>query len=135
MTAGFMVTRNQNVSREVRKTGGHRPPLHKLLTVPHLQTRGNSSPLQYGNMACMVKVTFTVDEETVDTLSRLAARLKKPKSVIFREAIRDYSDRADRLSAEERDRSLAVIDRMMSRLARRDAEVAAEMHEIRAARR
>jgi predicted transcriptional regulator len=87
-------------------------------------------------MAGMIKVTFTVDEETIDTLTRVAARLKKPKSVIFREAIRDYSDRADRLSAEERDRRLAVMDRVMARKpVRSDDDVDAEIREIRSARR
>ncbi len=91
---------------------------------------------QYGSMAAMVKMTFTVDEQTVDLLRRMAARLKKPQSVVFREAIRDYSERVDRLRHEEREHMLAVVDRMMARKATRpQAEVDAELRQIRAARR
>jgi predicted transcriptional regulator len=84
----------------------------------------------------MLKVTFTVDEETINILKRVATRLNKPQSVIFREAIRHYSERADQLSPEERGRMLAAVDRMMARKpARPDAEVDAELTAIRAARR
>ncbi|HEY2383551.1 MAG TPA: ribbon-helix-helix protein, CopG family [Terriglobia bacterium] len=84
----------------------------------------------------MLKVTFTVDEQTVNTLKRIATRLNKPQSVIFREAIRHYSEHADQLSPEERDRMLAVVDRIMARKpTRRDAEVAAELAAVRAARK
>ena len=84
----------------------------------------------------MVKVTFTVDEKTVDTLKRMSARFNKPQSVVFREAIGQYAERADRLSPEERDRMLAVLDRMIARKpTRSEAEVDAELAEIRAARK
>ena len=84
----------------------------------------------------MLKVTFTVDEETVTTLKRISERLKKPQSLIFREAIRQYSEQADRLSAEERARLLAVMDRMKARKpTRTDADTNAELLEIRKARR
>jgi len=84
----------------------------------------------------MVKMTFTFDEQTVETLRRAAARLKKPQSVIVREAIQDYANRADRLSDDERKRMLKVVDRMMARPAgRTDAEVDAEIAEVRAARK
>jgi len=87
-------------------------------------------------MADMVKVTFTVDEDTVETLSRMAARLKKPKSLVFREAIRHYADQADRLSDEERQRMLAALDRMKARKpTRSDADVDTEIEQIRKARR
>ncbi len=87
-------------------------------------------------MASMVKMTFTVDEQTVELLRRMAVRMKKPQSVVFREAIRDYSERADRLTHEERERMLAVVDRMMARKPTRpEAEVDAEIRQIRAARR
>jgi predicted transcriptional regulator len=84
----------------------------------------------------MVKVTFTVDEQTVDLLRRMAIRMKKPQSVVFREAIRDYSERADQLTTAEKERMLAVVDRMMAREASRpEAEVDAEIRQVRAARR
>jgi len=84
----------------------------------------------------MVKVTFTLDEQTVATLRRAASRLKKPQSAVVRAAIQDYADRADRLSDEERRRLLKVVDRMVARRpGRSQAEVDAEIAEIRAARR
>ena len=81
-------------------------------------------------------MTFTFDEQTVETLRRAASRLKKPQSVIVREAIQDYANRADRLSDDERKRMLKVVDRMMARPAERtEAEVNTEIAEIRAARK
>jgi predicted transcriptional regulator len=50
----------------------------------------------------MVKMTFTFDEKTAETLRRTASRLKKPQSVVVREAVQDYASRADRLSVGTR---------------------------------
>ncbi len=87
-------------------------------------------------MADMVKMTFTVDEQTVETLRRMAVRLKKPQSVIFREAIKDYAENAGRLSHDERQRMLAVLDQMRARKpARSETEVNTEIADIRAARK
>ena len=84
----------------------------------------------------MVKVTFTFDDRTVETLRKTAARLKKPQSAVVREAIEDYAVRSDRLSEEERKHMLKVFDRMVARIPTRDpAEADAEKAEIRAARR
>jgi hypothetical protein len=84
----------------------------------------------------MVKMTFTFDESTCDVLRRTALRLKKPQSVVVREAIQDYAARADRLSEDERKHLLRVLDRMMARApARTQAEVDAEIRAVRAARR
>jgi hypothetical protein len=84
----------------------------------------------------MVKMTFTFDDETVDTLRRTAARLKKPQSVVVREAIQDYATRSDRLSEEERKHLLKVFDRMVARIPRRNqAEADAEIADIRLARK
>ena len=88
----------------------------------------------YGND--MVKMTFTFDEQTVETLRRAASRLKKPQSVFVREAIQDYATRSDRLTEEERKHLLKVFDRMIARIPdRSQAEADAEIAEIRAARR
>ena len=46
----------------------------------------------------MVKVTFTVDKQTIATLRRMSERQKKPQSAIFRHAIKDYADRAGKLT-------------------------------------
>jgi hypothetical protein len=84
----------------------------------------------------MVKVTFTVDEETVKTLRHTSERLRKPQSLVVREAIRDYADRADRLSEGERRHLLRALDRMVARPATRSpALVDAEIAEIRSARK
>ena len=81
-------------------------------------------------------MTFTFDEQTVDTLRRTASRLNKPQSVVVREAIQDYAKRGERLSDEERLRMLKVLDRMVARRStRRQAAVDAEIAEVRAARR
>ena len=84
----------------------------------------------------MVKMTFTFDENTAETLRRAASRLKKPQSVVVREAIQDYATRADRLSDDERKQMIKVLDRMIARSPKRtQAEVDAEIAEIRATRR
>ena len=84
----------------------------------------------------MVKMTFTFDDDTVATLRRTAARLSKPRSAVVREAIREYSLRADRLSEEERQRLLKIFDTLVPRIPPRPrAEVGAELRAIRRARR
>ena len=84
----------------------------------------------------MVKMTFTVDEKTAETLRRTASLLNKPQSAVVREAIQDYANRAHRLSHEERIRMLEVIDRMMARSpTRAQTEVDREIAAIRKARR
>ena len=82
------------------------------------------------------KVTFTFDQATIRRLEDAAARLAKPKSEIVREAIQDYHQRIDRLSESEKQRMLAALREYMRRPATRSqAEVDAELVEIRRARR
>ena len=84
----------------------------------------------------MVKVTFTLDDQTVATLRRTAARLDKAQSQVVREAVRDYADRVGRLSERERVRMLAALDAIVRRRpTRTSGEVDRELREIRAARR
>lgn len=84
----------------------------------------------------MIKVTFTLDDATVDQLRRTAARIRKPQSLVVREAIAEYAERANRLSEDERQRMLAVLDRARRQPpSRPEAAVDAELKEIRAARR
>ena len=84
----------------------------------------------------MVKMTFTFDQHTAETLRRTAARLNRPQSFVVREAIQEYASRADRLSDEERRQMIEVLDRMVARSAKRtQTEVDSEIAEIRAARR
>lgn len=84
----------------------------------------------------MVKVTFSLDDDTVERLRRVAYRLAKPQSQVVREAVKDYEARAGRLSEEERRRLLGVFDAVVSKLPRgRAGDVDAELRRIRQARR
>lgn len=83
-----------------------------------------------------VKVTFTLDADTVNRLDRASERLSKPKSQVIREAVQEYYQRIGRLSESERARMLRVMDEMMARRPSRPAgEVDRELREIRRARR
>jgi predicted transcriptional regulator len=87
-------------------------------------------------MAGMVKVTYTLDDETVQRIRRVATRLGKPQSQIVREAVKDYEARSERLSDDERTRMLAALDELLPRIPpRKQADVDAELAEIRRARR
>jgi predicted transcriptional regulator len=87
-------------------------------------------------MASAVKVTFTLDGETVERLRRMAARMAKPQSQVVREAVKDYDVRSAKLSEEERVRMLAIVDGMIQEPPTRTAaEVDAEIGAIRMSRR
>jgi hypothetical protein len=80
----------------------------------------------------MVKVTYTLDEETVKRIRRIAGRLGKPQSQVVREAVKDYEARSDKLSDEERDRMLTVLARIRRQPpSRPQSEVDAELRENR----
>ncbi len=84
----------------------------------------------------MIKVTFTLDEDTVARLRRAAARLARPQSQVVREAIRDYEARSQKLDEDERRRMLEILDRLAPAGRARPAnDVQAELDEIRRARR
>jgi predicted transcriptional regulator len=84
----------------------------------------------------MVKVTFTLDEASVEKLTEAAARRRIPKSQALREAIADYSGKEIRMSDEERERKLRAIREIMaSPPTRPQAEVEKELKELRRARR
>jgi hypothetical protein len=83
----------------------------------------------------MVEVTFTFDDKTVETLRQTAARLKKPQSMVVREAIEDYASRTMRLADDERRHMLKVFDRLVAKIPRRDQrEADTEIAEIRRTR-
>lgn len=83
-----------------------------------------------------VKMTFSLDEKSVERLNRTAARLAKPKSVVLREAIADYEAKSDRLSEAEKKRMLSVLDEILARPPDRpQREADREIAEIRRARR
>ena len=84
----------------------------------------------------MVKVTFTLADETVEQIRRAADRQRKPQSQIVREAIAEYAARVDRLSERER---LHLLDALAGIAAARPTRpgraVDAELRALRAARR
>lgn len=84
----------------------------------------------------MPKVTFTLDDDTVETIRTLSGRRRKPQSQIVREAVAAYAHREETLSEEERTRRLRAIDQLMAvPRTRPAAEVDAELADIRRARR
>lgn len=84
----------------------------------------------------MVKVTYTLDDDTVQRIRRVAARLGKPQSQVVREAVKDYEAHSDRLSDDERARMLAALDDLLPRIPpRQQTDVDAEVAEVRRARR
>lgn len=84
----------------------------------------------------MVKVTFTLDDETIGSLRRTSARLSKPQSQVVREAVLDYAARVGRLSETERVQMLNTFDTFVPVIPSGPARnVARELREIRAARR
>lgn len=84
----------------------------------------------------MPKLTFSLDDASVQTLRRMAARSRKPQSQIVREAIETYAAREDVLSAEDRERLLGVLRRIKQRPATRPAAaVREELQQIRRSRR
>ena len=84
----------------------------------------------------MVKMTFTLDDETASVLRKTTERMAKPQSVIVREAIREYGARAGRLSEDERRRMLRSIDAFLTQPpARPAAAVERELQAVRVARR
>jgi predicted DNA-binding protein len=84
----------------------------------------------------MVKVTYTLDDETVQRVRRVAARLGKPQSQVVREAVKQYDAHSDKLSDAERARMLEVLTRIRKAPPTRpQANVDAELRDIRRARR
>lgn len=80
----------------------------------------------------MVKVTFSLDDETVRQIRRAATRLGRPQSQVVREAIAEYAARADRLSEGERQRLLGVLEALGNAAPTRSARAVRE--ELRATR-
>lgn len=84
----------------------------------------------------MVRVTFALDEATVQRIRRTAARLGKPQSHVVREAVADFAARADRMSEAERLQVLGVIEALRGRKpSRTTADVDKELERVRQARR
>ncbi|SRR5579885_320232 len=89
-----------------------------------------------GKRKVSLKITLMLDEESAASLERTAARLRKPKSQVIREAIKDYEANAGRLSDTERRKLLKLLDEYGKRPATKtDAEVDRELRELRESRR
>ena len=87
-------------------------------------------------MARATKVTYTLDQATIDGIERTAARLGIPRSGVVREAIAEYVARTDRLSDGERRRLLTAFDELVPKATGRPAGAAKkEIAAIRSARR
>ncbi len=83
----------------------------------------------------MVKVTYSLDDATVQQIRRTADRLGKAQSHVVREAVADYAARTDRLSERERLRLLDVLARLRKEPKTRPARsVDAEIRALRTAR-
>ena len=84
----------------------------------------------------MVKMTFTLDETTVDILRRVATRLQKPQSYVLREAVRHFEPHAGMLTEEESQQRVELFDRSLAKIPDRPLrQVKAELEQIRASRR
>jgi predicted transcriptional regulator len=84
----------------------------------------------------MVRVTFSLDDATVASIRRTAARLRKPQSQVVREAVAEYAAGSERLSDAERRQALAVLERLRdTKPTRRAADVDEELARLRTARR
>lgn len=84
----------------------------------------------------MVKVTFTLDENTVAKLDDASRQLVKPKSEVVREAVQEYHARMGRLSEQERQRILRALHELAPLVPNRTrADVDRELRTIRLARR
>ena len=82
------------------------------------------------------KLTFSVDDATVLTLKKTAERLRKPQSMVVREAVAEYAARTGRLTEAERRHLLKAVDQMIAQPpSRPETEVAGELSAVRQARR
>jgi predicted transcriptional regulator len=84
----------------------------------------------------MVKMTFTLDDDTVARLRRTAERQGKPRSWVVREAVAEYAAKADMLTPAEKQRMLEALDRLRhAPVEKTSADVDREIADIRASRR
>lgn len=84
----------------------------------------------------MVKVTFSLDDETVRRLRTTAERLGRPQSQVVREAVAEYAAVTRRLSDAERMAMLRLFDRVVPAIPRRPAtQVDKELRALRTSRR
>lgn len=84
----------------------------------------------------MPKVTFSLDDETVQLLRRVAERSRKAQSLVVREAVAQYAAREEKLTEAERERLLTVLRDIKARpVTRPTADVDRELRDVRRSRR
>jgi predicted DNA-binding protein len=84
----------------------------------------------------VTKVTFTLDEETVRAIRALAARRRKPQSLVVREAVAAYAAQEEKLDDHEQARRLRVLDDLAAKpRTRPQPDVDRELRQIRVGRR
>ena len=84
----------------------------------------------------MRKVTYTLDDETVNLIERAAARDRRPRSSVVREAVVRYAAEAERLSSDEVRAQLRILDAIAETPPTRSARaVDAELRALRESRR
>ena len=82
------------------------------------------------------KVTFTLDEATVELIRSIAERKKRPRSQVLREAVAVYGAQEEKLDAATRERKLRLLEELMAQPPTRpQGEVDKELRELRQARR
>ena len=84
----------------------------------------------------MKKVTYTLDDETVERIQRAAARDQRPRSAIVREAVARYTATSERLSLEDIQEQLRILDAIAETPSTRSARaVDTELRGLKASRR
>ena len=84
----------------------------------------------------MPKVTFSLDDETVQLLRRVAERSRKAQRLVVREAVAQYAAREEKLTDAERERLLTVLRDIKAQPVTRPAsEVDRELQDVRRSRR
>jgi predicted transcriptional regulator len=84
----------------------------------------------------MVKMTFTLDDQTVAKLRRTAERHNRPQSWVVHEAVADYAAKSDMLTPEEQARRLEALERFKrTPITGTSADVDREIAQVRASRR
>ena len=84
----------------------------------------------------MKKVTYTLDDETVERIQRAAARDQRPRSAIVREAVARYAAESGRLSPADIREQLRILDAIAEMPPTRSARaVDAELRGLKASRR
>ncbi|HKE87456.1 MAG TPA: ribbon-helix-helix protein, CopG family [Vicinamibacterales bacterium] len=84
----------------------------------------------------MAKVTYTLDDETVRAIRKMADRSRKPQSLVVREAVAYYAARDEQTSPEERKRFMEALDEIARQPPTRTAaDTDRELRVLRAERR